>query len=186
MEAEVGIDAANYDSATIFGAFSGPFGESVAGRIAFQKHRSDGFLDNVFLGSESTNRRDETSVRGKLRWQANDELTIDAMLGLVDVDNGYDAFSLDNDRITRSDEPGRDTQETQIGSLAASWSGANRVTIEATLGLADSDSTYGYDEDWTFVGFDPFGYTSTDYYLRDRSTLTTELRVLSGESPRFP
>lgn len=185
MEAEVGIDAANYDSATIFGAFSGPLGESVAGRIAFQKHRSDGFLDNVFLGSESTNRRDETSVRGKLRWHANDELTIDAMLGLVDVDNGYDAFSLDNDRITRSDEPGHDTQETQIGSLAASWSGADRVRIEATLGLADSDSTYGYDEDWTFVGFDPFGYTSTDYYLRDRSTLTTELRVLSGESPRF-
>ncbi len=183
--AEIGIDAANYDAATVFGAFSGPLGESVTGRIAFQQHRSDGFVDNVFLGSDDTNARDETSFRGKLRWQPTDDLVIDTMLGRVDIDNGYDAFSLDNDRVTRSDEPGRDAQETQLGSLAASWSGNDNVRIEGMLGIADSSSTYGYDEDWTFVGFDPFGYSSTDYYLRDRRTLTTELRVLSGDSPRF-
>ncbi|MGD8341805.1 MAG: TonB-dependent receptor plug domain-containing protein, partial [Gammaproteobacteria bacterium] len=147
-EAEIGIDIANYDAATIFGTMSGPIGDQLGGRLAFQHHRSDGFMDNTYLGSKRTNRRDETSVRGKLRWEANDALSFDAMLGLVDVDNGYDAFSLDNDRLTRSDQPGRDAQDTALGSLAASWNATDHISIEATLGLTESDSVYGYDEDW--------------------------------------
>jgi outer membrane receptor protein involved in Fe transport len=184
-EAQIGVDVANYDSATFLGAFSSPISGNLSARIAFQHLRSDGFLDNRFLGSENTNERDETSVRGKLRWQPSEDLSVDAMLGFVDIDNGYDAFSLDNDRVTLSDEPGRDAQETILGSLAASWSGSEHVAVEATLGLADSDSIYGYDEDWTYTGFHPFGYSSTDYYLRARNTMTTELRLLSRDAPEF-
>lgn len=184
-EASIAVDAANYDALTLSAAAGGPLGEGLSGRIAFQQHNSDGFIDNTFLGSESTNERDETSVRGKLRWEPTEELTIDAMLGLVDIDNGYDAFSLDNDRFTRSDEPGRDTQESQLGSLSAGWNATQNIIVQASLGLAESESSYGYDEDWTFVGFDPFEYSSTDLYLRDRSTLTAELRVQSGDAADF-
>jgi outer membrane receptor protein involved in Fe transport len=37
-------------------------------RLSAFRHRSDGFIDNAFLGREDTNRRDETSLRGRLRW----------------------------------------------------------------------------------------------------------------------
>ena len=91
-------------------------------------------------------------------------------LGHVDIQNGYDAFSLDNDRRTRSDEPGRDAQKSTYGALTADWQINDAVVLEGSLGHASSDIDYGYDEDWTFVGFHPFGYASTDRYLRERDT----------------
>jgi hypothetical protein len=52
--------------------------------------------------------RDELTVRGKLRWTPDDRQTWTFSAGLVDADNGYDAFSLDNNRITpvRRTRPG--------------------------------------------------------------------------------
>jgi len=184
-DAQIGVDVGNYDAATIFGAVSGPLSDNLSGRIAWQHYEDDGFIENRFLGTDGTNKRDESSFRGKLRWQPRDDLDLDVMLGRIDVDNGYDAFSLDNDRNSLADQPGRDAQLTNLASLRASWAAAGHVTVEATIGLAESDSVYGYDEDWTYEGFHPFGYSSTDYYLRDRRTLTSELRVLSRESPRL-
>ena len=46
--------------------------------------------------------------------------------------------------------------------------------------LGNSDIAYGYDEDWTFDGFHPIGYSSTDLYLRDVDTRTADLRLLSA------
>jgi outer membrane receptor protein involved in Fe transport len=84
-----------------------------------------------------------------------------------------------------SDEPGRDAVESTLGSVDIVWNGAGAFVVEASVADAQSDSVYGYDEDWTYVGFHPFGYSSTDYYLRDQRALTTELRVLSKESSRL-
>ena len=51
--------------------------------------------------------------------------------------------------------------------------------ITTILGAANSDIDYGYDEDWSFTGIHPFGYTSTDRYLRERKTRSAELRINS-------
>ena len=48
------------------------------------------------------------------------------------------------------------------------------------MGWVDSDIAYGYDEDWAFDGFHPYGYNSTDLYLRDVATRTADLRLLSA------
>ena len=184
LEASAGMDAANYGGRTLTGTVSGPLGERVAARFGAQQHSSDGFIENAFLGRADTNERDELTVRGKLRWLPGEHLSVDALLGFVDIDNGYDAFSLDNDRTTLSDEPGRDAQESVFAGVDVAWDGADAFILEATAASAGADSVYGYDEDWTFAGFHPFGYSSTDYYLRDRQTLTTELRFLSKDAGR--
>lgn len=181
FEALAGIETANYDAWTLNGAVSGPIGERLNGRLAMQQHFSDGFLDNAYLDRADTNERDELSIRSKLRWLAGENTTVDALIGYVDLDNGYDAFSLDNDRNTLSDEPGRDAQESVFGSVNVAWDGANVFLLEVSAAGALSDTVYGYDEDWTFVGFHPFGYSSTDYYFRDRETQTAEVRVLSKD-----
>ena len=64
----------------------------------------------------------------------------------MEVDNGYDAFSLDNDRFTRSDEPGEDDQETTFFSLSMDRKIGESVAAEISGGWANSNITYGYDE----------------------------------------
>jgi outer membrane receptor protein involved in Fe transport len=185
LEARGGVEFGNYDSWTVNGVVSGPVGERAEVRLAAQQHSGDGFIHNTFLGRDDTNRRDELSVRGKLRWRPTEHVTVNTLLGYVDLDNGYDAFSLDNDRNTRSDEPGRDAQESLLSGVDVEWDGAAAFAVEASAASARSESIYGYDEDWTFDGFHPFGYSSTDYYFRDRDVHTTELRVLSKEPGRL-
>jgi outer membrane receptor protein involved in Fe transport len=185
FEARAGLEAANYDALTLDAAVSGPLAERLGARLAVQRHSSDGFNENFYLRRTDTNERDELSMRGKLRWAPSDYIVVDTVVGRIDLDNGYDAFSLDNDRDMLSDEPGRDAVESTLGSVDIVWNGAGAFVVEASVADAQSDSVYGYDEDWTYVGFHPFGYSSTDYYLRDQRALTTELRVLSKESSRL-
>lgn len=179
------VEAANYDSYSLAGSVSGPLSDRVGYRFVAQQYRSDGFIDNEFLGVDDTNERDELTLRGKLNWLAGEASEIALMVGYIDIDNGYDAFSLDNDRDTRSDEPGHDRQESGFGSVKWSWTGAERFSLEAIATYADSEIEYGYDEDWTYVGFHPFGYSSTDNYLRDRQTGTVEVRLLSEPDGRL-
>ncbi len=59
-------------------------------------HASDGFRDNVYLGRNDTNERDETTLRGKLRLEPAAGLAGDVAAMYVDLDNGFDAFVVDN------------------------------------------------------------------------------------------
>ena len=154
-------------------------------RLAVNQYRSDGFIENDFLGRDDTNERDETSVRGKLRWLAGERHTVDLTAMHVDIDNGYDAFSLDNTRHTLSDEPGHDRQTST--ALALDWHGAlDAVSVEGRLTLADTETDYAFDEDWSYVGIAPgLEYTSTDRYQRERDSYAAQLRLLSNDSSRL-
>lgn len=178
----VDVDAASYDSLGVGGVVSGPVGEQLSMRIAARRHEDDGFLKNDFLGRDDTNRRRETTVRAKLAWQGEAAQWLLAY-GHVDADNLYDAFSLDNNRHTLSDQPGEDRQRTDYASLVAGVNLADGSQLEVTLGHANSRIAYGYDEDWTFEGFHPFGYSSTDHYARDWQTTSLDVRLISSATP---
>ena len=184
-EARFRVEAGNYDTRAVGAAVAGPLGDRVGYRLAAEQLVSDGFLDNDFLDRDDANERDELTTRAKLRWEASDTTAFDLATGWVNVDNGYDAFSLDNDRTTLSDEPGHDRQKSLYAALKTTIDGADAARLEVNVAGADSDSDYGYDEDWTFVGFHPFGYSSTDRYLRDRRTVTGEARLTSKEGGRL-
>mgnify|MGYP000665634790 CR=1 FL=1 len=185
------LDAGNYNSYGLGLALSGPAADTVNYRLAANKYQSDGFIDNTYLNKSDTNNRDETSLRGKLSIQASNDLTIDLSAFYFDFDNGYDAFSLDNTRETLSDQPGLDQQETSALAAKFTYQGFEKFTLVTLLSHVDSDLAYGYDEDWAYVGIsDPevienpdfayWEYSSTDYYFRDKSTQTIELRALSN------
>ncbi|MDH3644676.1 MAG: TonB-dependent receptor, partial [Gammaproteobacteria bacterium] len=179
------LDAGNYGALGGGVVVSGPLSDTLGYRLAVQRYEDDGFMDNDFLAVDDTNNHDELTVRGKLLWQPGDRTELGLTMGFVDVDNGYDAFSLDNDRTTLSDNPGRDRQESVYASGRLHIDLNEAVTLQANVGYADSDIDYGYDEDWTFDGFDPIGYNSEDRYLRDRSTVTFDVRLLSGDRRLF-
>ena len=181
--AKIRLDAGDFGMFGVGGVVSGPLSERVGYRFSAQRYRDDGFIENDFLNRENTNNRDERSFRGKVMWDL-DATQWSLVFGRIDVDNGYDAFSLDNDRTTITDAPGRDEQLTQYAAISLRHD-LGSVMLEGTLALADSDIDYGYDEDWTFDGFDPAGYVSTDRYLRDRQTQTLDVRLLSQPGQGF-
>ncbi|AOS96238.1 Pesticin receptor precursor [Microbulbifer aggregans] len=183
--AKVSAEVAEYDGRTLSAVGSGALTDRLSYRLAARSQQSDGYIDNIHLNREDTNGIDESVMRGKLRYQASDDLQLDFTALHIDVDNGYDAFSLTNTRTTLSDQPGWDRQETLAGSVLAKWSGHSLFTLESTLSMADSDTEYGYDEDWTYVGFHPWEYSSTDNYLRDKANVSADLRLLSTEASKL-
>ncbi|MDP6377005.1 MAG: TonB-dependent receptor plug domain-containing protein [Pseudomonadales bacterium] len=179
FEASIQLDAGDYGARGLGAVVSGPLSEQVRFRLGAQLYQDDGFMDNIHLGRDDTNDHDELTVRGRLDWEAGGSALWSIFAGHVDIDNGYDAFSLDNNRKTRSDQPGSDVQETTYASVKLDWGFSRAVRFEGSLAWATSDIDYGYDEDWTFVGFHPWEYSSTDRYLRERDTTTLDVRWLS-------
>ena len=178
LSGSVDLGLGKYSAIDLGSVLSGPINDRVGFRISAHQYKDDGFIDNVRLGRDDTDNHDETTIRGKVAgdleqgdWQV--------VFGSIEIDNGYDAFSLDNDRNTRSDEPGSDTQESQYVGINFGLNLNEKIALDASVAYVKSDIDYGYDEDWTFVGFDAFGYSATDLYSRDVDTVTLDLRMLS-------
>lgn len=53
---------------------SGPLTDKLAGRLAVRYKEMDGFMENSFLDRDETD-REETTIRGTLRWDATDNLS---------------------------------------------------------------------------------------------------------------
>jgi len=196
FEGNIKVDAGNYHSYGLGVALSGPASDAVNYRVSANKYQSDGFIKNTYLNKSDTNNRDELSLRGNLSIDASKDLTISLSAFHFDFDNGFDAFSLDNTRNTLSDQPGVDQQKTSALAAKFIYEGFDNFTLETLLSHADSDLTYGYDEDWAYAGIsDPavienqdfayWEYSSTDYYFRDKSTQTVELRALSNNESKL-
>ncbi len=190
LEGYVEVGAGNYGSWNVGGVISGPLIDTVTGRLAIQQNKSDGYIDNVFLGRDDTNGYDETSIRATLNFDPTDNSVYSLTAFYFDGRNGYDAFSLDNTRDTLSDEPGRDHQKSLALAGRAEWQVGESSTLQAVATWLDSDLEYGFDEDWTFVGIcdgtlcDPVFdlFSNTDNYLRDRDEISLDIRLL-GDSP---
>ena len=185
FESGLKLTAGNYGSVGAGLFFSGPASDKVNYRVSAEKYQSNGFVENTFLNRDDTNNRDELTLRSKLAIQASDYLTIDLSLLHFNFNNGYDAFSLDKNRQTLSDQPGVDAQETSAMSAKFTYSKFNAFDLVSVFSHADSDLTYGYDEDWSYDGLcvnkdcEGWEYSSVDHYLRDRKTTTAEVRFIS-------
>lgn len=207
-EGYVEAKAGNYNSYGIGAAVGGSLADNVQGRIAVNSNQSDGYMENVHLDKENTNNIDEVVARGKLAAQLSENTELRFGYLYADIDNGYDSFSLDNNRTTYSDEPGVDTQDTHAFSLQLDSKLNSSVLMEAEIATAKSDTEYSYDEDWAFgqytwISNDPVytpdpcdtaqgpclaatdGYSSTDQYLRGYQRNSIDMRLLSAENGRI-
>lgn len=185
FEGKVKLLAGNYNTQGLGSVVSGPITEGVNYRIAAEQFKNDGFITNNFLKREDTNQRDELSVNAKLAIETIDNIVLDINFKHLSMDNGYDAFSLDNTRETLSDNPGTDSQNTNVLSSNIQSTHFDEFVVEAFVSFADSNLEYGYDEDWTYEGIHPWEYASIDTYYRDRESVTTELRAVSNDSSKL-
>ncbi len=160
-------------------AVGGPIGDALGFRASVHSYENDGFRDNVFLGADDTYGRDEVTVRGKLAWSPSDAVQVDFSGLHVDVDNGYDAWAIDNGFNTYSDNPGRDAQRSTAGSVRVE-AALERIDIVSISGFADTDAVFSFDADWGHPAYwAPYVYDWVTANDRERRTASQEVRVLS-------
>jgi outer membrane receptor protein involved in Fe transport len=178
FRAQVEAGASDYQGRTYGAVLTGPVPElSSAFRLAAQRYTSDGFYHNAYLGRDDTNDRDELTLRARWRYQPSDALRVDLALLRVQIDNGYDAFAIDNTRTTQSDHPGQDVQHSTGGSLHLEYRGPGSTLLTLIGTAADTSVRYGFDSDWgNPVLWAPYTYDYTDQQTRERRTRSLELR----------
>lgn len=186
---------------TFSGFSSGPLTDSgkLLYRVSLQQHQQNGYHDNLYLGRDDTNGRDEFSGRAKLRWYATDDLQFDLTVLHADFDNGYDVWSLTNSPTqTTSDQPGVDSQRTTGAGFKATYSGAETFELTSLTSFANTDHHYSYDGDWSNPEYwaskqcsDDDGNLAPcqyDYFwdkTGQRKTVSQEFRLSSTEQGRI-
>jgi outer membrane receptor protein involved in Fe transport len=188
-------EATGGDYGTVAGGLAvGDGDERFGWRVAAQQYRSDGFIRNAWLHRHATNGFDEGTLRGKLRWESAAGLRLNATLMHVDLDNGYDAWTIDNTRVTRTDRPGRDAQRSNGAALDIAWPLA-AGELRSLSSAADSRIDYSFDGDWgnealwSDVARWGADFSPYDYYeriIRKRRTLAEDLRFIGGDERRLP
>ncbi|MGO9512195.1 MAG: TonB-dependent receptor [Steroidobacteraceae bacterium] len=176
----VELDGGDYGERSFGAVVTGPVPAlDSAFRFAVQQYTSDGFYHNAYLDRD-TNNRNELTVRGKWRYEPNDQWRVDLTALRVQIDNGYDAWSiLNNDsRTTESNQPGVDRQYSTGLAARATYTGFAPVTLTTIVTYADSDITYSYDGDWgNPIYWAPYTYDYTEIQERHRSTRSFEIRL---------
>jgi len=180
----VELGAGNYGERSYGAVLTGPVPALDSSfRLAAQHYKSDGYYHDVYLNRNDTERRGELTLRGRWRYQPSDRLRVDLSLLHVQIDNGYDAFTLDGSRNTQSDNPGVDSQHSTGASLRLALSGIELAgSAPATLTVigsyADTRVKYGFDGDWgNPLLWAPLIYDYTDVQNRERTTQSLEVRL---------
>jgi iron complex outermembrane receptor protein len=186
FEGELSGGAGNYDSYNAGLVLSGPLNEQLKGRLAIQQNNSDGYIDNDRLNTDDSNNFDEFTSRGQLQWNPSDTAQYDFSAFYFDTDNGYDTWSLDNNRNTYSDQPGKDKQEIAAVAAAGNWLLNNALSLEASISYLDADLHQSYDSDWVSNAFcerylcSSGTDTAMEVFDRKRDRLVGDVRLLGG------
>ncbi len=151
-------------------------------RFSAFSSQSNGFRDNAFLGRQDTNKRDESIVRLKARFEPSADLSVDFTVWQSEFDNGYDAFAIDNSFTTQSDRPGQDRTFVQAGSARVSANISQEIALESITSVARTTIDYSYDGDWgnpnLWEPYNPYDYFSDSF--RSRNIVGQEVRFRSN------
>ena len=172
------------DAVSLGAAFGGALNddETVVFRLSAQRFESDGFRSNSYLGRKDTNKRDETGVRFGLGFMPSSSFEGRLSVIYSNVDDGYDAFSLDNTYTMLSDKPGRDAQESIGASLRLDWGDIGSGSLTSITALASSDIDFSYDADWgNEDSWAPVLYDYISDSNRQRDTVSQEFRYTTSK-----
>ncbi|HLA72608.1 MAG TPA: TonB-dependent receptor [Steroidobacteraceae bacterium] len=184
-DADANLTLGDYGTRGANGVLGGPIGDGEAAwRLVAGNYRSDGFRRDTYLHRDDTNGYNESNARFRLHAQPAENLRADVTAMWVDLDNGYDAFSIDNSRVSLADQPGQDTQLAHALAVRLDYSGATSFDVVSRSSAGVSRSVYSFDGDW---GNDrAWGVNAPyDYFQRfdrKRSTLSEDLRLVSRAS----
>jgi iron complex outermembrane receptor protein len=185
----VDLDGGDYGTRSEGAVLSGPIEALDSGfRLAVQHYYTNGYYHNLYLSRDDTNRQDEYTYRAKWVLTPSDRLRIELTAMQVDIDNGYDAYAIDNSRNTQSDQPGVDSQHSSGVSAHIHFLVNGAVGFTAIATYAKSVIKYSYDGDWgNSVLWAPWAtvYQYSEIQNRDRTMKTIEMRLATEQSQDF-
>lgn len=184
-EGYVSAKIGNYNAYSQGAAVSAGLASNLQGRIAVHHYQSDGYVKNDFLDRKDTQNFNETLLRGKLAWQPNDDSELKLTYLFADINNGYDAFTLDNSRNSLADEPGKDQQKTHALALSYKQKLNHAVNLETTLSGSVNDALYSFDEDWVYPQLHTDTFSYFDEYEREFNRGSLDVRLLSAPEGRI-
>ncbi|MEI8664681.1 TonB-dependent receptor [Pseudoalteromonas sp. B28] len=186
LKLQVGAGTYNTREAGI--AASTGLTDDTSARVSYFRRKSDGYVDNLYLNDETQN-QDEQVARFKLNSQLTKHLNTELNLHYIEINNGYDAFTLDNSRNSVADELGQDNQQSYAIGVNNTYTGFDAFDVNLNLSAIDTELLYSFDEDWVCndtsepqlcaAGLHPDGYSSTDLYSRDRDDQSVDLQFNS-------
>lgn len=197
FEASVEAGLGNNNTQRYSGMVTGPLSDFVFARLAFSHNTTDGFYENVFLGrDDAVDFMEDTTLKGRLIWEATDDLTFDLRGSRSEVEAGAINFNAtfalpsfveafgqpafnkdvnDHDFIFAFNVPGENEQETTEISLKADWKGES---VDVTAIVAYNDLEEYLLSDGTSASF--YGYEVTPQCQTDRLTLNNLPTELGG------
>ncbi|SEL11195.1 Outer membrane receptor proteins, mostly Fe transport [Colwellia chukchiensis] len=188
----------NDDLINLAGFSAGGLTDKLSYRISLEQHQQNGYRDNHYLKRDDTNGIDEFSGKLKLRYQASADLVVDFSYLFADNDNGFDAWTLDNNGFnTLTDDPGVDKQKSHGAAVNFSYQGLAFAQLNAITSYTTTKHQHAYDGDWANADYwankacaDDAGFVPCEYsYLwdkqADRDIWSQEFRLLSNESSRI-
>jgi outer membrane receptor protein involved in Fe transport len=103
-----------------------------------------------------------------------------------DVDDGYDAFAIDNSLTVLSNRPGKDAQRSVGASFNIDWDGSRFVRVTSVTSAAKSDIDFSFDADWgNDDAWAPVLYDYISASDRERLNLNREIRIISKDAGRI-
>lgn len=185
----VDLSGGDYGTHSEGGVISGPVESLDSGfRLSAQHYYTDGYYHNLYLNRDDTNAQDEYTFRAKWVFSPSDRLRIELTALQVNIDNGYDAYAIDNSRNTESDQPGVDSQHSTGVSVRGHYLPAENLGFTAIASYAKSVIKYSYDGDWGNPAlWAPAAavYQYSEIQNRDRTTKTLELRLGTESNEGF-
>ena len=195
FEGKVKVGTGNNGSKNASLTVSGGLAEGVLGRISVSQRETDGHYSNALTGASSVDFLEDTTVRGRVIWDVNEELSLDFRGGMSEVSGGAINFNAvfaipafaagfgpsffkdvnEHEFIFSNNVPGENEQETTEFSVKADW---DRDGVDVTAVLSYSDLEEYLLSDGTSATF--YGYELTDACQSDRATLNNTPAGLGG------
>jgi TonB-dependent siderophore receptor len=142
-EVKLRTDVATFDSYRVAVAVNTPLiPNTLAGRLAFDRYSSDGWVENPTRDEEDYDGRDLTLARGKLLFEPNDALRTVLSYSYTDNSGGEDVVAFEQfpeDRFNFSDEQAREGSIHRIATLNIDYTLSERwaVSSETTYYVHD-------------------------------------------------
>lgn len=197
FEGKLKVGAGNNGSKNASLTLSGGLADGVLGRVSVSQRETDGHYSNSFTGANSVDFMEDTTVRGRLIWDVNEELSLDFRAGMSEVSGGAINFNAvfalpafandfglgpsffadvnDQEFIFSNNVPGENEQETSEFSVKADW---DRDGVDVSMVLSYSDLEEYLLSDGTSATF--YGYELTDACQADRATLNNMPTSMGG------
>ncbi|MEM6707569.1 MAG: TonB-dependent receptor [Pseudomonadota bacterium] len=154
FEAAGRVELGNFDTNNLEAMVNIPMSSRTALRITGERSRTDGFIDNVTLGTDDDSRRDFTTVRAKLLTEFSSAFRATASLQFLEGDLANQSY------IAQADGP-LDTYESSanirplntfdgyLGSLNFEYTMSDSWSFQSITAFSNADSDSENDQDGT-------------------------------------